>query len=175
MGYVATARSTTKQAIADHWSPLVSELDMGCDWEDAVTDCWRCGVEPSRGLERCHIVPAQEPFNGPDDPSNYVLLCSRCHREAPNVSDPSVMWQWIKDTHRYYDNGSYSPTWWFETQRDLWDKLSEGCQQAGVTGADEDTLTAIFAQHTGTHAGDSLNTPTLRFGMTKVIEHIAAA
>lgn len=35
-------------------------------------------------------------MGGEDKPSNIVLLCSRCHSEGPNVTDPEIMWDWIK-------------------------------------------------------------------------------
>jgi len=49
-------------------------------------------------LQRCHIIPEQEPFNGKDEPANMVLLCARCHVEAPSCDDPQEMWRWIKRT-----------------------------------------------------------------------------
>lgn len=30
------------------------------------------------------------------EPSNLVLLCKKCHLENPNVSDPEIMWDWLK-------------------------------------------------------------------------------
>ena len=35
-------------------------------------------------------------LGGTDSPQNLVLLCSRCHKEAPNVADPSFMWLWLR-------------------------------------------------------------------------------
>ena len=29
-------------------------------------------------------------------PHNIVLLCKRCHVDGPNVTDPEIMWDWIK-------------------------------------------------------------------------------
>jgi hypothetical protein len=31
-----------------------------------------------------------------DSPENLILLCARCHREAPNVSDPAFIWVWLR-------------------------------------------------------------------------------
>lgn len=33
---------------------------------------------------------------GEDAPSNIVLLCKRCHVDGPNVTDPEIMWDWIR-------------------------------------------------------------------------------
>lgn len=45
-------------------------------------------------MERCRIVPHS--LGGKDIPSNYVLLCKICHLDNPNVSDPEIMWDWLK-------------------------------------------------------------------------------
>ena len=45
-------------------------------------------------MQRCHIIP--DSLGGKDEPSNIVLLCGRCHEDGPNVSDPEIMWDWIK-------------------------------------------------------------------------------
>lgn len=62
------------------------------DWSEAGSRCWRCGYE--KDLERCHIIP--DSLGGKDEPSNLVLLCKRCHAEGPNVTDPEIMWDWIR-------------------------------------------------------------------------------
>ncbi|HEY4049065.1 MAG TPA: HNH endonuclease signature motif containing protein, partial [Acidobacteriaceae bacterium] len=88
---------TTAEQIVAYWEEAgPSELDMGCDWADALDHCWRCGVK--RSLQRCHIIPHQDPHNGPDVPENLVLVCSWCHKEAPCCDDPNAMWEWIKRT-----------------------------------------------------------------------------
>ena len=77
---------------------------MNVDRCEAETHCWRCGCE--KNLERCHIVP--DSLGGEDAPSNIVLLCKRCHADGPNVSDPEIMWDWIKAYKiPYYE------TFWF--------------------------------------------------------------
>lgn len=82
----------TKHAdIVNYWVSRQDECGLAVDWAEAHERCWRCGYK-SR-LHRCHIVPNAQ--GGPDEPSNLVLLCGRCHREAPNVADPSFMWLWL--------------------------------------------------------------------------------
>lgn len=91
----------TKPAeIIAYWLERVYEGDMGVDWCDADARCWRCGTAHSSPLQRCHIIPACEPFLGKDEPSNLVLLCARCHAEAPSCTDSSAMWAWIKRTSK---------------------------------------------------------------------------
>jgi hypothetical protein len=82
------------QEIVDYWTAREDECGLAVDWSEAHERCWRCGYK-SR-LQRCHIVPGSQ--GGPYDSSNLVLLCRRCHREAPNVNDPRFMWIWMRTT-----------------------------------------------------------------------------
>jgi hypothetical protein len=86
--------SISHQEIVDYWVAREDECGLGVDWSEAHERCWRCGYK-SR-LQRCHIVPKS--LGGPNHPSNLVLLCGRCHREAPNVADPRFMWIWMRTT-----------------------------------------------------------------------------
>lgn len=49
--------------------------------------CFACGYSfrswSNRGLQRCHLISRQH--WGEDGPDNLILLCVRCHREAPMV------------------------------------------------------------------------------------------
>ncbi len=88
------------QEIVDYWARRVNECELAIDWAEAGSHCWRCGYEAT--LQKCHITPRS--LRGPDTPSNLVLLCGRCHREAPNVSDPRFMWIWLRTTGmEFYD------------------------------------------------------------------------
>ncbi|MBD2614080.1 HNH endonuclease [Nostoc punctiforme FACHB-252] len=82
------------QDIVSYWERREDESGLAVDWLDANKRCWRCGYK-SR-LQRCHIVPHS--LGGSEAPSNLVLLCHRCHREAPNVADPRFMWIWLRAT-----------------------------------------------------------------------------
>ncbi len=84
-------KTTISQAV-DYWSKRVDECGLSVDWAEAHTHCWRCGCE--KNLERCHIVP--DSLGGEDAPHNIVLLCKRCHVDGPNVTDPEIMWDWIR-------------------------------------------------------------------------------
>ena len=84
--------SKTKiKEIVDYWSVRKDETNLSIDWVDAHERCWRCGYKTK--LQKCHITPAS--LGGTDSPSNLVLLCSRCHREGPNIKNPKFMWIWI--------------------------------------------------------------------------------
>ena len=80
--------------IVHYWTVHEEERGLGVDWSEAGTRCWRCGYK-SR-LQRCHIVPRSR--GGTATVDNLVLLCRRCHREAPNVPDQRFMWIWLRAT-----------------------------------------------------------------------------
>lgn len=84
--------TTTISPIVQYWSKNIDESELSIDWLNADTHCWRCGRE--RKLERCHIIPNS--LGGEDSPHNLVLLCKQCHEECPNVTDPEIMWDWLK-------------------------------------------------------------------------------
>ena len=83
---------TTKQEIVKYWTTRQDESGLAVDWAEAHELCWRCGYKTS--LHRCHIIP--DSLGGLDEASNLVLLCGRCHREAPNVKDSSFIWLWLR-------------------------------------------------------------------------------
>jgi hypothetical protein len=61
--------------------------------------CFRCGWHEIKGrdpyahLELAHAIPHS--LGGPNTVENYALLCSECHRRAPNVGDLQCFWDWI--------------------------------------------------------------------------------
>jgi hypothetical protein len=113
-GVRRAATRTRKHAIAEYW--LGSEegrarlpgnsalIDFGepscfaCGWmatdPDEEPRIWQ--VWDRASLHRCHLVP--DALGGLDTPTNLVLLCPRCHSEAPDVGDADYMLRWIS-TH----------------------------------------------------------------------------
>jgi hypothetical protein len=85
----------SNRQIVDYWCRVEDECGLGVDWSEAHERCWRCAYKAR--LEKCHIVPAS--LGGPDTADNLVLLCGRCHREAPNHQDPRYMWRWLRATN----------------------------------------------------------------------------
>ncbi len=91
---------TKKIDIVNYWSKQIDECDLSVDWSEANERCWRCGYKTN--LQKCHIIP--DSLGGKDEPSNLVLLCARCHIDAPNVESEIFMWDWIKANHTaFYD------------------------------------------------------------------------
>lgn len=59
---------------------------LGLD-EPICLICWQAPVE------RAHVVPKS--LGGSNDVRNFALLCSRHHREAPDVADAEAFWSWV--------------------------------------------------------------------------------
>jgi 5-methylcytosine-specific restriction endonuclease McrA len=102
---------TPKAKIAEYWLGTREGRDR-LPQNAALVDlgephCFACGWpatdpnEPPRiwsvwnkaRLERSHLVPRM--LGGADSPGNLVLLCPDCHRDAPDVGDPTYMLAWI--------------------------------------------------------------------------------
>lgn len=96
--------ATSKKEIIEYWETRVYEGNLSVDFAEAHERCWRCGCKCT--LHRCHIIPHS--LGGKDDPSNMVLLCNRCHREAPNIDDAEFFWDWL-----VAQKASCYDTYWF--------------------------------------------------------------
>jgi len=86
--------SSSIKEIVEYWSDNADESGLGVGWAEAHERCWRCGYK--KKLEPHPIVP--KPLGGEEGPSNFVLLCHRCQKEAPNHTNPDYMWTWLRAT-----------------------------------------------------------------------------
>lgn len=71
------------------WCPNVE----GVLKNDLKYVCWACGRRSKEKLTRCHIdqyLPER-----PDQPSNFILLCDRCHREQPDALPKEALKYWL--------------------------------------------------------------------------------
>lgn len=131
MGKKKKIKTTIHEAV-EYWSQYIDECDLSVDWSEAQSHCWRCGCQ--RNLERCHIIP--DSLGGSDEPSNIVLLCKRYHAEGPNVSEPEIMWDWIKA----YKVTFYETFWsirgmheyQFIYKKTLYEEIEDILSEAGV-------------------------------------------
>lgn len=115
--------STRKSAIARYWldtpagiarfpeNPALNDLYgprcFACEAQSfrlaeyrlRESDPW--SIWDAAYFDRCHIVPRA--LGGEDDPQNLVLLCSTCHRDAPNVGEPQYMIDWMTAREYFWD------------------------------------------------------------------------
>ncbi len=155
------AIKTTKKQIVDYWVRHVDESDLSVDFSEAEELCWRCGCK--RNLERCHIIP--DSLGGEDTPSNYVILCKRCHLDNPNVADPEIMWDWLKAY-----KASFYDTFWNiqgmqEYKRIYGKTIYEECTERNMNEDDFKEFRKILKEQTqkvSYHFGDPyLNVATI--------------
>jgi hypothetical protein len=52
-----------------------------------------CAIAPGFVPERAHVVGVAN--GGSDEPGNFFLLCSRCHRGQPDGAPPKVQCAWL--------------------------------------------------------------------------------
>jgi 5-methylcytosine-specific restriction endonuclease McrA len=109
---------TKKAEIARYWlgtSTGLERLPDNCAIGGELEPCcFACGFDAVRhdvsaegwdgwetaALDRCHLVPRT--LGGDESPSNLVLLCRRCHRDAPNVGHPTYMLRWIAEREPHF-------------------------------------------------------------------------
>lgn len=135
-GKCRRASGLTKYAIANYWydhGDFVFELD--------VPQCFACGAYASFGqystietgwnasrLERAHII-ADSIGGSISDPGNFVLLCQRCHREAPMTNQRHRMIEWVKRRETFWN-------WLFRT-------TARAMHEQGVTTEDIEYLNQL--------------------------------
>jgi Recombinase/HNH endonuclease len=103
----------THAAIVAYWFQHTDEIKV--DIDAACPKCWACGQDWNKRfwskqampsgrtftvwerapLQRCHIVPRK--LDGHNDPSNLFLMCNECHDVAPNTTDRSLFFEWVKN------------------------------------------------------------------------------
>jgi len=173
-------KTTINQAV-EYWMQYVDECELSVDWAEADQLCWRCGCK--HNLQRAHIIP--DSLGGKDTPDNIVLLCDRCHKEAPNVTDPEIMWDWIKA----YSVPFYNTFWTILARREyefIYGKsyiqeLMDICEVAHVSTEDEkmkvlmkDILENTYKE-AGIHYGQPyFNTATLAGIYRMTLKKLAA-
>lgn len=105
---------TTRASIARYWASSEGRRRWpNADIDIGEPSCMACGyfarswdkgrAEGARWnhatLDRAHVVAASA--GGPDTPSNYVLLCAKCHAAAPMTRDERVMFAWCERRPSY--------------------------------------------------------------------------
>lgn len=87
----------SKESIIRTQERGIPEHILGCDFDEAHDRCWCCGCKSN--TERAHMMP--ESLGGDNDPANFVLLCTKCHEEAPDVSKEAML-NWLEREHSVF-------------------------------------------------------------------------
>ena len=114
--------------IAYYWTTAYHEDGVYIDWDetgvdpqDATERCWRCGSHKGKRLQRCHMIP--ESCDGENHPKNLILLCHKCHKEAPNFADRNAMLNWLYNSTRGDLFRGVYDSYWFNRALDAYEKL----------------------------------------------------
>lgn len=166
--------TTTISQIVQYWSKIVDESELSVDWFNAGTHCWRCARK--RKLERCHIIP--DSLGGKDAPHNLVLLCKQCHEEGPNVTDPEIMWDWLK-AYKVPMYGTFGTImgqreYQFIYGKDFWQELADILSRANLTLSDEicndiNSRIAKAIRETENHFGQPYLNPATIAGVYRMV------
>jgi len=143
---------------------------LSVDAAEAHELCWRCGCK--KRLERCHIVA--DSLGGKDEPANLVLLCRRCHISSPNVTDPEIMWDWIKSYRvPFYDTfwgilaiREYEFIYQKSLRKEFEDLKLEQCE--GVSEAIAEIAREV-AKETDYHFGSPQMSPATMAGIYRML------
>tara|TARA_Y100000385_G_scaffold285185_1_gene344638 strand:+ start:1629 stop:2180 length:552 start_codon:yes stop_codon:yes gene_type:complete len=82
---------------------LIKELDIPIQFADST--CWACKREfHSAKPEKAHI----EPFSrgGSDLPSNFLLLCRKCHASQPDAASREYQLKWLRSRKEHWETDS---------------------------------------------------------------------
>ncbi|KOV79101.1 hypothetical protein ADL03_38160 [Nocardia sp. NRRL S-836] len=157
--------------IVDHWSGVER---VAVDWSEACERCWRCGYRAA--LERCRIVPAS--LGGTDTAANLVLLCGRCHREAPTHADPRYLWRWLRATSVPSHDTYWTIRGWAEFEvifgRKPLECFKEAAVDHGALNAECRALAADEFAKTVVHFGEGrLNPSTIACVIAEIEKKLA--
>ena len=89
------------KAIAEANKPLIARLsDVYAATAHAT--CWACRYQ-TRGFipERAHVIGLAN--GGSNEPGNFFLLCSLCHREQPDGAGREEQEEWLIDHEGHED------------------------------------------------------------------------
>lgn len=171
---IGRTNNTAPQDIVTYWRDRVDDSDMGCCWSQAHECCWRCGRRGKKQLEKCHIIPHQEPFNGPDAPENFVLLCGDCHRDAPCINDPVYIWRWIQETHIHYENGRKTWVWHVKANQDLMAEFAtlsaEYQKRNWKPRFTQEAMDRWVNENIGLHPGAGVMDANIRFALKELLK-----
>ena len=135
---------TSKKKIAEYW-----KQNHGITWSYGHSRCWCCnGIKP---IEICHIVPKS--LGGSDEPENLFLLCSECHRNSPDYSDPEFFFQWIEIQRGAHSEEILDAAKLLEVEPEkIWVTLSKAFSKRGEEYIHKKTLDEIYSK-ASTHFG----------------------
>ena len=154
---------TKNLEIIDYWETRVDECDISVDFSYAHERCWRCGYKSV--LHRCHIIPHS--LGGEDHPSNLVLLCKRCHVEAPNINDVEFFWDWLKAQKTSFYNTYWTIRGFIEYEQIYKEDIILALFQTNLTYEDLKVFLEENIKNTAIHFGEGRINPSTIAGLIR--------
>lgn len=119
------SRAPSRRAIVEAQMGLLEQLDnIDYCYGDAKLlemTCWGCGYgshESGSGMNRAHIKGASR--GGSNDPSNFFLLCDRCHTEQPDGLSRDMQIRWLKDRENWVSlTWDVIESWWAQIMKEV--------------------------------------------------------
>jgi hypothetical protein len=102
-----TRKMPTIKSIVKYWQEHPDRaVEFGIEELD-YAHCFACGYcssekswrERTDYLERAHIIAHE--IGGSSTPDNFVMLCKKCHADAPMCNEPKYMAAFIKSRPKY--------------------------------------------------------------------------
>ena len=140
------------------------------------------------GIERAHITPYS--LGGENIPLNYLILCPKCHMEAPDIKDRRIVLNWC-NSHKFWLNdivtdvtnitkqSIYTPK--TEDEIEWVNNILEGYMKGTLLGNE---LQKWFKDNATTHFGVGMKTSTFvegvykyahdTFGVQKALKEVVA-
>ena len=126
----------------------------GCEASDTVT--LKAAWARHAKLERAHLKP--HALGGTNDPSNIVLICKTCHRDAPDWDDPAEMLGWVQRRSHWSRLAE-------DKLRAAWNEVRPGVPFSNAV-APEAVLAAI-AGEAGVHFGVPMKASTFAVAVAR--------
>lgn len=125
----------------------------GCEASDTVT--LKAAWGRYARLERAHLKAHS--LGGTSDPSNIVLICRTCHREAPDWDDPAEMLAWVQHRKHWSDLAEIKLA-------AAWDEVRPGVPFPSVAPG---KVLAAIEQEAGIHFGISMKASTFAVAVAR--------
>lgn len=94
---MASDGKPSRNAIVAAQSELVERLRRKWPLLDPATDCWACREDFD--IERAHVRARSR--GGSMRPSNFFLLCHRCHKNQPDCASAKDQVEWLLNQEPY--------------------------------------------------------------------------
>lgn len=156
---------------------------------DSQTDrCWCCRqledwwldskgkIDQSRNIsiECCHVIPHS--LGGANNPLNFVLMCSDCHRKSPDIKDNTSIFKWMEGEYdkrqKYHQEFIEGMQVFFPEIKSGPDTWKKNLLMIGHVFSTRDSkkFQKWFSKNTSFHFGEAYKASTMVSALRKFID-----